>query len=77
MRHRGMQIERHVERLGTREDRPEALVVDANCPLARPWIMAPLKPSAVTQRSELVGGSIRHALVGSAAEACEAAWDAP
>ena len=69
MGYRRMQVDRNVEFLGTREDRPEALVVD-ELPVGEPGIMAPLKPSLSTVLSNS-SAAAAGSLVGSAAKAAK------
>jgi hypothetical protein len=51
--YRGMHIERHIERLGPLEDRPEPLVIEKDPVGQAIDYGAPLKPSLVTVRSSL------------------------
>ena len=66
MRHRGMQIDRHVERLGAREDRPVALVVD-ELPVREAVDHRALEAERLDAARKLVGRRRRIA-VGSAAK---------
>ena len=54
MRHRGMQVDRHVERLGAREDRPVALVVD-ELPVGEAVDHRALEAERLDAARELVG----------------------
>ena len=63
---RQMHVDRHVERRGALEDRPEVLLVEKR-PWLSPWIMAPLKPSRVTHRSSSAADALGSA-VGSTAK---------
>src|SRR5438034_8882352 len=66
VRQRRMEVDRHAERLRALEDRPVLALVEKAAARV-PWIIAPLKPSLLTQRSSSCAAASGSA-VGSAAK---------